>query len=261
MALNDRQAQVLKLVRGRGFVSVEDLVDQFQVTPQTIRRDINSLCDEGLLRRFHGGAGLPSSAENLEYDTRKVLHHAAKQRIAERVVEHIPNGASLFINLGTTTEEVARRLCDHHGLRVITNNLNVAAVLGRSKHAEVIVAGGVVRPRDLGITGEATIDFVRQFRVDFGVIGISGIEADGTLRDFDYGEVRVSEAIIEQSRQVLLVADRSKFGRNALVQLGHLSDVDILFTDQPPPVSMAAVIADAGLRVCVAQAAEPAPVI
>jgi len=256
MALNDRQAQVLKRVREQGFVSVDDLVAQFHVTPQTIRRDINSLCDEGLLRRFHGGAGLPSSAENLEYDTRKVLHHAAKQRIADMVARHIPNDASLFINLGTTTEEVARRLCDHDGLRVITNNLNVAAALGRSRHAEVIITGGVIRPRDLGITGEATIDFVRQFKADFGVIGISGIEEDGTLRDFDYREVCVSEAIIQQSRQVLLVADHSKFGRNALVRLGHLDDIDILFTDQPPPRSMDTVIADAGLRVSVAEADE-----
>ena len=99
----------------------------------------------------------------------------------------------------------------------------------------MIVAGGVVRARDRGIVGEATIDLIRQFRVDFGVIGISGIDLDGTLLDFDYQEVRVAQAIIANSRQVFLAADHSKFGRNAMVRLGGLDEVDALFTDAPPP--------------------------
>ena len=249
MSLNARQAEILKCVREQGFVSVENLVEHFGVTAQTIRRDINSLCDEGLLRRFHGGAGLASSAENIEYDTRKVMQLEAKQRIADMVARHIPDGATLFLNLGTTTEEVARRLSDHDGLRVITNNINVAAVLGRVTQSEVLITGGFIRSRDLGITGESTVDFVRQFRVDYGVIGVSSIEEDGTLRDFDFREVKVTGAIMEQSREVLLVADHSKFGRNALVRLGHLSDVDILFTDKTPPASMTDVITSTGVKV------------
>lgn len=249
MGLNPRQEQILKTVKEHGFASVDDLVEQFGVTAQTIRRDINSLCDEGLLRRFHGGAGLPSSAENIEYDTRKVMNLEAKQRIAELVARRIPDGATLFLNLGTTTEEVARRLTDHDGLRVITNNINVAAVLGRVPQSEVLITGGFVRPRDLGITGESTVDFVRHFKVDYGIIGVSSIDDDGTLRDFDYREVKVTGAIMEQSREVILVADRSKFGRNALVRLGHLADVDVLVTDSPPPAGMADVIASAGVKV------------
>ena len=249
MSLNARQAEILKCVREQGFVSVENLVAHFGVTAQTIRRDINNLCDEGLLRRFHGGAGLPSSAENIAYDTRKVMHLDAKELIASMVARYIPDGATLFLNLGTTTEEVARRLTDHEGLRVITNNIHVAIALGRGIHSEVLISGGFIRSRDLGITGESTVDFVRQFRVDYGIIGVSSIEEDGTLRDFDYREVKVTEAIMEQSREVLLVADHSKFGRNALVRLGHLSDVDVLFTDQPPPSSMRDALASAGIKV------------
>ena len=94
------------------------------------------------------------------------------------------------------------------------------------------VAGGVVRARDRGIVGEAAIDLIRQFRVDFGVIGISGIDLDGTLLDFDYQEVRVAQAIIANSRQVFLAADHTKFGRNAMVRLGGLEDVDALFTER-----------------------------
>src|SRR3546814_9445243 len=101
--LNQRQEEIIALVRERGFVSIEALADHFDVTPQTIRRDINQLCDLGLLRRYHGGAGLPSSVENLAYQTRPVLHQEEKARIARVLAAKIPDNASLFINIGTTT--------------------------------------------------------------------------------------------------------------------------------------------------------------
>lgn len=252
LSLNRRQQDLLTWVQREGFASVEALAAYFGVTHQTIRRDINQLADLKLLRRYHGGAGLPSSIENMAYAARQVLFHEEKRRIAELVAQHIPNNASLFINIGTTTEEVANALSRHRRLRVITNNLNVASVMSGYQECEVIIAAGVVRARDKGITGEATIDFIRQFKVDFGVIGISSIEPDGTLRDFDYHEVRVAEAIIAQSRKVYLVADHSKFGRAALVRLGHISQVHSLFTDRPPPANMAPVLADANTVIQVA---------
>ena len=140
---------------------------------------------------------------------------------------------------------------------MITNNLNVAALLGSKADFQVIVAGGVVRARDRGIVGEATIDLIRQFRVDFGVIGISGIDLDGTLLDFDYQEVRVAQAIIANSRQVFLAADHTKFGRNAMVRLGGLEDIDALFTDMPPPPPLQERIEAAEVALFVADA-EPA---
>ena len=100
---------IIALVRERGFVAIEALAEHFSVTPQTIRRDINQLCDLGLLRRYHGGAGLASSVENLAYQTRQVLHQEEKARIARVLAAEIPDNASLFINIGTTTEEVAKR--------------------------------------------------------------------------------------------------------------------------------------------------------
>ena len=251
-ALNPRQQELLTQVQREGFASVEALAKQFGVTHQTIRRDINRLASQQLVRRFHGGAGLPSSVENFAYKTRQTLFHVEKRRIAELIARHIPNHSSLFINLGTTTEEVAKALSHHKDLRVITNNLNVAAVMCANPDCEVIVTGGVVRSRDRGIIGESTIDFISQFKVDYGVIGISGIEADGTLRDFDYREVRVAEAIIAHSRKVFLVADHSKFGRRALVRLAHLSQITALFTDRAVPADMAAILAEAKTTVYVA---------
>lgn len=237
--MNQRQQEILSLVRQQGFVSIETLAQNFNVTPQTIRRDINALCDRQLLTRYHGGAGLSSSIENVEYTTRQVMNQEEKRRIAEITAGLIPDRASIFINIGTTTEEVARALQNHVGLKIITNNLNVASILRNTPGFEIIIAGGVVRQRDGGITGEATIDFIRQFKVDYGIIGISSIDNDGTLLDFDYHEVRVAQAIIENSRQVFLVADHSKFDRPAMVRLASIEQLDALITDRHPPEHIA----------------------
>jgi len=252
LANSARQDQILELARRRGFVSIDDLAQRFTVTTQTIRRDINELCDQALLRRYHGGAGLPSSVENLAYTTRQILCLDEKRRIAHLLAEHIPDRASLFINIGTTTEEVAKALMRHDGLRVITNNLNVASIMSGNPDFEVIAAGGTVRSRDRGIVGPAAVDLIRQFKVDFGIIGISGIDEDGSLLDFDYQEVRVAQAIIENSAQVFLTADHTKFGRSAMVRLGRISQVDALFTDQPPPAIFSSMLETAQVRVHIA---------
>ena len=255
MAQNSRQQQILDLVRQRGFMSIETLADHFSVTPQTIRRDINQLTDRELLQRYHGGAGLPSSVENIAYQTRQVQFLEEKRRIAQLVARHIPNDASLFINIGTTTEEVARALLNHRGLRIITNNLHVASIMSQNADFEVIVAGGVVRGRDRGIVGETTIDFLGQFKADFGIIGISGIDADGSLLDFDHREVRASKCIIANSSQIFLVSDHSKFGRNPMVRLGNLRDLDAFFTDRTPPAAICELLEESDVRLHVADAA------
>lgn len=250
--LNTRQQQILQLVQKQGYASIETLSQTFAVTSQTIRRDINALCRQQLLTRYHGGAGLSSSVENDAYNTRQIMHLAEKRRIASLVAQHIPNRASIFINIGTTTEEVAKALQRHTELRIITNNLHVASILNANPRFEVIVAGGLVRQRDGGITGEATIDFISQFRVDYGIIGISGVDEDGTLLDFDYHEVRVAQAIIKHSRRVFLATDHSKFERRPMVCLGHLSDINDLFTDRLPTKNIRDILAEANVELHIA---------
>ncbi|WNL40726.1 DeoR/GlpR family transcriptional regulator [Halomonas sp. PAMB 3264] len=230
-----RQDAIVELVRLHGYVSIEQLTEHFTVTPQTVRRDLNTLSDEGRIRRVHGGAGVESSTVNTAYSTRKTLNLGEKERIARALAEQIPDHSSLFINIGTSNEVIAQALLEHKGLEIITNNLNVAAILQRKEDFSVIVAGGQVRSRDGGIIGEATIDFINQFKVDVGVIGISGIDEDGSLLEFDYQEVRVAQAIIANSRRVYLAADHSKFHRNPVVRQGNIAQLDALFTDRRPP--------------------------
>jgi len=229
-----RQAKIVELARLRGEVRVEELVSAFAVTPQTIRKDLNLLCQRGALKRSHGGAMHPSGVENVEYEARRQIATAEKQAIGRAAAALIPDHASLFVNIGTTTEAVSHALAQHRGLMVITNNINVANRLRVVPGTEVVIAGGVVRPADGGIVGEAAVDFIRQFKVDFAVIGVSAIDPDGALLDFDYREVKVAQAIIANARHVILVSDSTKFSRTAPVRIGHLSQAHTFITDRCP---------------------------
>ena len=253
MNCNPRQLTMLTVVQAQGPVTVEYLAEKLGVTLQTVRRDVQRLADEGLLTRFHGGVRMPgSTVENVAYKQRESLNAAGKARIAKAVARAVPNDCSLILNIGTTTEAIAKGLLGHSGLRVITNNLNVAHILSANSKSEVIVVGGVVRGRDQGIVGEAAVDFIRQFKVDIALMGISGIEADGTLRDYDYREVKVSQTIMHHAREVWVAADNSKFKRPAMVEVARLSQIDRLFTDAEPPEPFPALLADAQVRCVVA---------
>jgi DeoR family glycerol-3-phosphate regulon repressor len=230
-----RQAEIVSLLREAGRVTVEDLAARFAVTPQTIRRDLNEMSEARLVTRIHGGAIAPSGVANLAYEARKQVASPHKRLIGQAAAQLIPNDSSLFINIGTTTEEVAHALAEHTGLLVITNNLNVAAELHRNPAINLIIAGGSVRTSDGGIVGASTVDLIRQFRVDNAVIGTSAVDGDGTLLDFDIREVTVSRAIIENARRVILVTDSSKFARSAPVRIATLAEIDVLVTDRLPP--------------------------
>ncbi|MBK7990492.1 MAG: DeoR/GlpR transcriptional regulator [Comamonadaceae bacterium] len=252
MTPNPRQLTLLTVVQAQGSVTVEQLAATLGVTLQTVRRDVQRLADEGLLARFHGGVRPPSSTtENIAHKQRESLNADGKARIALSVAAAVPNDCSLILNIGTTTEAIARALSRHSGLRVITNNLNVASILSTNPKCEVIVVGGVVRGRDQGIVGEAAVDFIRQFKVDIALIGISAIEPDGSLRDYDYREVKVSQTIMAHAREVWLAADLSKFKRPAMVEVATLAQIDRLFTDAHPR-PLPALLAEAQVRLTVA---------
>lgn len=247
-----RQSDILELARQRGRVDVDGLASHFEVTPQTIRRDLNDLCDRSLLARVHGGAVYPTSVSNYGYESRRALAAEAKSQIGIRAASLIPDHSSIMLNIGTTTEQVAMALVRHQGIMAITNNINVANILRHAPAAEVIIAGGRVRASDGGVVGEATVDFIRQFKVDYAVIGASAIDRDGTVLDFDYREVSVAREIIAHARHTILVADAMKFDRTAPVRIGHLSDMDVLVTDLQPPAPVAELCAAAGVRLEIA---------
>jgi DeoR family glycerol-3-phosphate regulon repressor len=213
---------------------VDDLVRRFDVTPQTIRRDLSDLAESGKIDRLHGGAVPRSGVSNIGYHDRQVLNADAKAAIAAACAAEVPDNASVLLNIGTTTEAVARALLGHRNLTVVTNNLNVATTLAGNDSAEVIVAGGVLRRSDGGLVGDLAEEAMGRFKPDIAIIGASAIDADGDLLDYDLQEVRVSRTIVRQSRRVFLVADRSKFRRAAPVRIASLAEIDTVFTDRMP---------------------------
>ncbi len=233
--ISRRQRSIMEFIRERGSVQVDELAVHLQVTPQTIRRDLNHLYSLELIERVHGGAVIKDTVENLGYGARKILMADEKTGIAKQAAEIIPDNASMFINLGTTTERVAEFLSEHTDILVITNNINVASILWPSRNIEVMIAGGMIRHSDGGIIGTSTEEFIDRFKPDYAIIGCSAIDESGEFLDYDLREVRVTQAIIRQARTVILVTDSMKMKRSAPVKVGTLTDVDILVTDDGIP--------------------------
>lgn len=253
MSQTIRQHQILELARREGRVTVEGLAAHFDVTLQTIRRDLTELADSGRLERKHGGAVLPSGTANIGYEHRRVLNAGAKAAIARACAASVPHDASVFMNIGTSTEAVARELLHHSGLMVVTNNMNVAQILGANRDCTVIVAGGVLRRSDGGLIGNLTTEAIGHFKFDLGIIGCSALDQEGEILDFDFQEVGVTQTIIRQSRRVRLVADHSKFERTAPARVASLRDIDAFFTDRPLPPSLADLCRDWDTDVTVAE--------
>lgn len=235
MSQSFRQPQILEIARREGKVTVEGLAAHFGVTLQTIRRDLADLSETGRLERVHGGAILSSGVANIGYEDRRALHQDAKADIARACAAEVPENISLFLNIGTSTEAVARELLGHRNMLVVTNNINVANILAENPDCDVIVTGGSLRRADGGLVGSLAAQTIQQFKFDLAVIGCSALDPDGDMLDFDIQEVGVSQTILRQSRRTFLVADHSKLSRSAPARIASLSQVDCLFTDRALP--------------------------
>lgn len=219
------------LRQANGVLSSADITSLFDVTVQTIRKDLNELSELGLVRRVHGGIKLPSSNKNVSFSNRTVMNLAAKQNIARKVVELLPENTSVFLGIGTTPQQVAEALLGHPGLTVVTNNINVALTLCSNTKIQTYLAGGKVRANDQDLMGPETTAFMSKFNIQYGIFGVGGLNQKGQLLDFSPEESSVSRTIIENSEERILIADHSKLTRYAPVITGALKDVDMLITD------------------------------
>lgn len=232
MHLNRRQSEILAQLKLAEYLEIEALATSFNVTTQTIRRDINQLCDIGLARRHHGGVGLPSALSNANYELRVVKHSDSKSVIADEVASRIPDGATVTLGIGTTISAIAQRLLPRSELRVVTNNLQVASILGQNQDIDVWLAGGKLRANDQDIVGNSVIEFIRRFNSDIAIIGCAGISNDGWATEFSPEEADISTCILASGQQKWLVADESKWQRNASVKVARTSSFDLLFTNK-----------------------------
>lgn len=231
-AFNARQKAILNQIRQEGRVLVEMLAEAFGTTPQTIRRDLQTLEDTGEVMRFHGGASLLPGVEYTGFEVRRAIAVEEKEAIARSVAARLPSNTMVMLNGGTTTAAVARALKNHSGLRIVIDNVNIANDLRMNPGVEVMVPGGVVRRSDGAITGESALAFLRGFRADVAVVGAAALEPGGTLLDFDLAQVAVTRLMMAQAKHVVLAVDSSKFTRSAPVVIGTLGQVNTLVTDR-----------------------------
>ncbi len=230
-----RRERILELIKDRGYMPIDDLVAHCRVTPQTLRSDLNRLADAGRVIRHHGGASMPSSVINSSYALRRTEFAREKALVAERLAQWLPDRCSLFLTLGTTMLAVAQRLTIRKDLKVITNNLEAAQVLVAQPGIEVIVLGGRLERRNLGVSGTSTLAAVEQYRADLCLFSVGGIDPDGSLLDYHESEVDVVRLMLQRARQRVLVVDHTKFGRTASVRVGSITEVSVIATDQAPP--------------------------
>lgn len=252
----ERQAQIAEIVRNQGHAKVDQLAERFQVSPQTIRKDINAMCEKGLLRRVHGGVEMTRVNAD-HYELRRVLNLTAKRRIGQTAAQLIPNNARVAISIGTTPELVVESLGEHQGLRLFSNNLRVALTAHRFDGAEVSIPGGRLRRSEADIVGPSAVAFFEGYRFDIGLFGVAAVDEDGALLDLSEEDVHSREAISRNAQTRILVLDATKFGRKAHVCSGHVTEVDYVVCDTRPPMGICDMLVDAGVTLLVCE--EPAP--
>lgn len=239
LGIESRQEAILDLLREAGAVEVEDLARRFDKTTQTIRNDLRELTDRGLAARTHGGARRTASVSNREYAERRKHKGKEKAAMGALAASLLPDDCSVILNIGTSTELVARSLLGHRGLVVLSNNINIINALMGTKVKELILVGGSVRQSDGAIVGEDAVEFISRYKADYAVIGASALDSDGAVLDHDAREVAVARAILKNSRNRILVCDSSKFEQTAPVRICDVAELDYFVTDAPPDPSFA----------------------
>ncbi|PRY24272.1 DeoR family transcriptional regulator [Aliiruegeria haliotis] len=248
-----RQQAILRLLRQRGRAMVEEMAELFDTTPQTIRKDLTVLADDGKVMRFHGGASLMAGTEYTGYEVRKQIASGQKEAIGRAAANLVPNHTAIIINAGTTTAAVARNLQHHTGLKIVVDNVELANETRDFSGAEVMIPGGLVRPSDGALLGEPAIEFIRQFRADIAIVGVAAIASDGALLDYDLREASLTRTIMKCSRNVILAADSSKYDSMAPVSFGHIGQIRTVVTDAGCPPELRSLCEASGAGLIVAE--------
>ena len=255
MFAEERHSRITTLVVAEGRVSVAELAERFNITKETVRRDLALLEDAGVLRRVHGGAvtGGYSSTSELSLNSREGQHQPEKARIAKAALAMIPDAGSIVLDAGTTTGHLAELLAHETraDLVVITHAVPIAQSIASSNlHLELI--GGRVRGLTSAAVGSHTIDRFNAYRPDIAFIGANGVHSTFGLSTPDPDEAAVKTAIVRSARRVIAVVDASKLEQETLVGFASLTDIDTLVTDRTPTPVLAAALADADVEVVVA---------
>ncbi|MEY8840040.1 DeoR/GlpR family DNA-binding transcription regulator [Cribrihabitans sp. XS_ASV171] len=248
-----RGPEILEILRLSGGSSrIHALAERLGVTEETVRRNVKRMSRDGLVHKVHGAVHLIDTKTELSFSARMSEATEAKRRIAAHVAGRVPNGASLFLDIGSTTAYIAQALQSHSDLFIVTNSVTVAHALAARNGNRVFMPGGELRPHDGGIFGVDALDFVERFQTDFAILSAAAIDAAKGVLIFDLEEAKFSRAIMDRAATRILAADSSKFGKRAPISLADPHLLDLLVTDAPPPDDLAAALTGLEIEVDVA---------
>lgn len=246
----DRQTRILEIVARDGAVSVETLADSFEVSAETIRRDLSDLASTGALHKVRGGARRIRLATEGSFDERRFEQAEAKAAIARTLAGIIEAGDTIFMDTGTTTLACAEELARHDGLTVVTNSFFIAQRLGaRNGRNKVYVVGGAWHTGNAETVGPLAIDQIGRFQADHAVLGVAAVDAEAGAMDADFDEAQIARAMMDHARQVIVLAHGEKFGRRAAFRVCRLDQIDVLVSDRQPDGPLAAALAAAKVEV------------
>lgn len=246
-----RQDEILRAIRARGACTIAELAAEHSVSDETIRRNLKPLVGRGLVERVHGGVVASEQLDEPPFQRRMQQNTEAKKVVAELIVAMVEDGDTIMMDSGSTTAFVARALSIRKNLSVVTNNTEIARILAQQPGNRVHLAGGELRADDWAAFGASTIDFIRQFQARYAILSIGAVTENGDFMDFHLQEAEFSRALIEQAQVAIVVADHSKFGKRAFVNICERSQIDHLVSDQLPPESICQRLKEAGVELVV----------
>ncbi|MBM6405861.1 DeoR/GlpR transcriptional regulator [Phycicoccus sp. CSK15P-2] len=264
MTAQKRLNTLLDLVSERGSVSISEISDVLGVSGATVRRDLNTLAEHGLVTRTHGGASARGSGYELPLQYKIARQADAKTAIARTVAGLLRQGDAVGLNGGTTTTEVARAIGrssalqpegEGPGVTIVTNALNIAYEMSVREHVKIVVTGGVPRRQSYELVGPLVGASLRDFSIDWAVLGVDGLSGQFGATTVHEGEAQASRELAGVARRVLVAADSTKIGRSTFARICPLSTVDVLVTDRPVSADVEAELTAAGVELLVADSA------
>lgn len=251
----DRMRAIAEVVRVQSSVRAVELARQFQVSGETIRRDLELLEREGLVRRVYGGAVDVHQVPVTQYKERVIHRIHEKEAIGRLASTLVEDGDTLLLDVGTTINTFSQYLLEKRNLTVITPSLIVAAALRSGNVGRVLVTGGELQADEPYLTGSLAESALQKYYVDRAFISVGGISPEVGLTDFDENEVRLRQTMMQRAKQVIVLADSSKLGVRAFTVIGRLDEMDILVTDDEITPEMRGRIEDQGVEIRIAQRA------
>lgn len=227
---DNRKELILDILKEKKSVRILDLSKLLRVSRETIRKDIMEMEEEGLLKKTYGGAVLDEANTETDYERRRAENEENKEKIAERAYQFIESGDTIYLDYGTSTYALAKKLVDFDDLTVVTNSIPIVNLLIHSPGIQLIILGGNVRKNEDSLFGTFGLNNAKEIFVDLGFFGCAGIDIKSGITNYHMGEIEISKVMVANSKTVTLLADETKIGKSALYKTSNLEDVDILIT-------------------------------